>query len=176
MPIGGAPGRDSQERKIQTLEEVCSFLKIEKSPEEQDFDAKKKKAADLMSAGKMDEAMKLMTEIRDIAQKYGGEKAPKFTDEQFKAFEEARGKIVEELGYTIKTNEGKWMVLEKDGYRVQVKHFMVGSTFGVKGGRISELQIDKDKIYAVWDNGWGSKKPTDAGVKKIFEELVQYIN
>lgn len=158
----------NQEKGVQKLEEVLPFLKP--TEEEIDYNNKFKEAVDLMSSGKLDASIAASMKLRQI-------KKPdrEFDAKQEKTFVESRGNIVKGLGYKIIDNEDKFLILEKDGYRIQIKHFMLPSGSGINNGRISEIEIGKGKQYSTWDNGW-DKEPKDESVKKIFKELVDYIN
>lgn len=162
------PSLGKKEEGPQKLEDMLSFIKPTK--EEVEFENQTKKAIDLMSSGKMDEAISLSMSLRG--------KQPErknFTEKDEKDFLNARALIAKQLGYKVTTNDGKFFALDKDGYHVQMKHFMRPSGGGYNGGRIMEIEISKGKIYSLWDNGW-DKKPKDEGVNKIFNELVNYIN
>ena len=75
------PNFVKQEKGPQKLEDMLSFLKPKK--EEMEFNEQAKKAADLLSAGKMNEAIQLSNLLRD--------KQPKdkeFNEQEIKLFEE----------------------------------------------------------------------------------------
>ena len=156
------------------LEDMLPFLKP--TEEEIEFNKKFKETTDsfteLMVAGKVVEAVKLAQSLKGNPLA----KRKDFTEQEQEDFLSARTKIVEQLGYkVVDDNEEKWITLEKDGYTIKIKHFMLQSGSGYNNGRISEIQISKGKIYSVWNNGW-DKEPKDEGVNKIFNELVNYIN
>jgi len=150
------------------LEDMLPFIKP--TEEEVEFENQTKKAIDLMSSGKIDEAIALSTSL--------GENKPKrkdFTEKDEKTFLNARAKIAEQLGYKVTTNDGKFFTLEKDGYHIQMKHFMRPSGGGYDSGRILEIEISKGKINSTWDNGW-NRKLKDEDANKIFDEIVNYFN
>ncbi len=99
---------------------------------------------------------------------------------------EARAKILVALGYKILENYGKFLDLEKDGYKIEMKHFALPSERGYNRGRISEISIadiSRPDIHEVWSTGvWSNKndvegyKPTDEGVLRILKELTDNIN
>ena len=62
-----------------------------------------------------------------------------------------------------------------DGYRYQVKVFDEGSDFGINGGRISKLWMQKDgKEAANYDRGW-DVRPTGKA-KAAYEKLLAMYN
>lgn len=175
MRIGeGFPAHEPvhEQPKIKNLNEALPFLNQALSEEDKNFNAQLRKAADLLEAGKIEESIALSQSLR-------GKKTQtediEFTEEQEKAFEETRGKIAEQLGYTVKSNHDKSFILEKDGYNIDISHFMIPSVFGVSGGRMSEIEISNDDDYALWDNGWNDEPVSDK-VKKMFDELVEHLN
>jgi len=97
--------------------------------------------------------------------------------EKIKIFEDTSRKIVEDLGYKVLENDGKWLTLEKDGYRIQIKHFIKPSESGYNKGRISAIGIAKDDMEDIWDRDGNKKfKSRDEGANKIFKELVDVLN
>lgn len=63
-----------------------------------------------------------------------------------------------------------------NGFNFQVKHFPDGSVFGIDGGRISKLWIEKGgKTYANYDRGWDIL-PADDGSAQAYNELLKKYN
>lgn len=62
-----------------------------------------------------------------------------------------------------------------DGYRYQVKVYDEGSEFGINGGRISKLWMQKDgKEAAYYDRGWDIRP--NAKAKATYEKLLAMYN
>lgn len=71
---------------------------------------------------------------------------------------------------------GQWKeaIIENKGkdYKVTFKQFEEGSEFGINGGRISKLTINKGKEkVANYDRGWDIE-PTDEDTKAVLELLL----
>lgn len=167
-----APSNTS-DKAPKTLEGSLDFIKP--TAEEIEYNEKFRKALDLMSSGKMDEAIAASMKLREV------EKPERtFSEEQEKAFDDMRASIAEGLGYKVISNKGKFLRLEKDGWVIEMKHFMLPSGAGFNSGRISEIEIvkdDNDEKYAIWDNGWGEEgEPKDEEIKKIFKEIIDSLN
>ncbi|MEK9158087.1 MAG: hypothetical protein AAB638_02810 [Patescibacteria group bacterium] len=135
------PSQQNESRK--TLSELLPFL--QENNEEASYDQKLAEATKLMAEGKMDEAIAMAEKMRGMQPT-----RREFTNEQIDAFQDARAKVVESLGYTVESNDGKWLTISKDGLTAQLKHFMLpSSTFGYEGGRISGCAIGtKDDWYS----------------------------
>ena len=57
-----------------------------------------------------------------------------------------------------------------------VKHYEVGSIYGINGGRISKLDIRKDgKILVNYDRGW-DVAPQGAEVLAVYNQLLEQFN
>lgn len=70
-------------------------------------------------------------------------------------FENSRAVAVEALGYTVESNDGKWLTLTKNGYTINLKHFSEPSNYGYNNGRVSMLLIRKNtKQFLTWDSGF----------------------
>ena len=71
---------------------------------------------------------------------------------------------------------GQWKeaIIENKGkeYKVTFKQFEEDSVFGINGGRISKLTINKGKEkVANYDRGWDIE-PTDEDTKEVLELLL----
>lgn len=94
-----------------------------------------------------------------------------------KKHEKHRASLMHALGYEVLLNDGKWLTVTKDGYRIQMMHFVGPSEFGIDNGRISAIEIRKDAHSAVlWDRGPTDEKVWDEGSERIYEELVSTLN
>lgn len=63
-----------------------------------------------------------------------------------------------------------------NGYKYSIKHFDIGSEYGIDGGRISKLWIAKDgQTVANFDRGWDIF-PTEKEALEILDELVSKYN
>ena len=165
------PNFVKQEKGPQKLEDMLSFLKPKK--EEMEFNEQAKKAADLLSAGKMNEAIQLSNLLRD--------KQPKdkeFNEQEIKLFEEKRKELVEQLGYKVTQDKGKWFGFENKDYWISLKHFIKPSFAGYKNGRISEISVTdkKNKEDSVEFYGGDIQGLKNIKTKKIFDEIVNYFN
>jgi soluble cytochrome b562 len=160
---------EKKEEAPQKLEDTLPYIKPSK--EEVEYASNFKKTTDeftkLMKSGKMDEAIAMAKSLGK------GPEREDFTEKEMKDFTEARAKLAQQLGYKVVSNQEKFLTLEKDGYTIQMKHFMLPSGSGYNNGRISEMQIEKGKKDYVWDNGW-DKKPKDEETNKIVNEIVNY--
>ena len=90
-------------------------------------------------------------------------------------FETSRYAAVVELGYEVESNEGKWLTLAKDGYKIQLKHFPDGNNRFYEKGKLSMIEIRKGDEYVLFDKGW-VQEPLSDQTKQIFEELVAALN
>ncbi len=153
-------------KNLMKLEDSLPFLR----PTEEEMEHRSiiEKANELMSFGKESEAIKLATFFKQPKNKI-------FTEKEQEDFFNARAQIVEQLGYIVTINRGKFFSLEKDGYKIQMKHFIIPSGYGYKGGRIGEIEIKKGEISSLWDHRWDNV-PKDKGIIKILNELVNVIN
>ncbi len=160
------------QNKPQKLEDMLPFLKSSK--EEIEYAKKFKETVDsftkLMESGKVDEAIKVSQSL-----KWKEPQKKNFTEQEWKDFVNARAKIAKLLGFQVVGNKEKFFVLEKEGYLIQMKHFMHASGSGYNNGRINEIELSKGKINALRSNGWYNK-PKDEGMKKILDEIVAYLN
>lgn len=67
-------------------------------------------------------------------------------------------------------------IINKKGYRYWVKHFDKGSQFGIDGGRISKLMIERGgEIVYNYDRGWNIK-PVDEDTKFALAILMKDYN
>ncbi len=69
-----------------------------------------------------------------------------------------------------------WGIGELDGYEFYVKHFEIGSEYGINEGKISKLEIRKDgRTVANYDRGW-DMEPQDAATRKVYEKILEKFN
>lgn len=69
-----------------------------------------------------------------------------------------------------------WSQGTENGYEYWVKHYENGSEFGIDGGRISKLQINRDGQAVVsYERGWETE-PKSAEDKAFFEKLMKMYN
>lgn len=77
-----------------------------------------------------------------------------------------------------------WMMLwasgKKNGMTWEVKHYEVGSEWGINGGRISKLHI-QDEATGKWlvnyDRGWDIKPDkASAKTKALYKEILTLFN
>jgi len=69
-----------------------------------------------------------------------------------------------------------WTTGTVGGYKYAVKHYEVGSYYGINDGKISKLEIRKDgKILVNYDRGW-DVEPQGAEVIEIYEALLDRFN
>lgn len=71
-------------------------------------------------------------------------------------------------------------MIEENGnrYYYEVKHYEEGSEYGIKGGRISKLQIKNArtmKTLVNYDRGW-DVEPNTKDTKKVMDELMNKFN
>ena len=120
------------------------------------------------------------------------------------AIEKSRAELVESAGYVVEVNDGKWLTLSKNGYTIQLKHFVEPSEFGYKGGKISAIEVkkgtnvnveyimwdqdigykdgeisatDEDAEYIIWAGHIGTEVPQDdSEASAIFHELISILN
>lgn len=101
-----------------------------------------------------------------------------FTQEEERAFNDARAAIAKQLGYEVVSNADKFLVLKKDGAEITLRHFMNPSKLSLDNGRISEIQIrigDEEYNYGRQDVGWVGKKP-NRKLMGLVDELAAYLN
>jgi hypothetical protein len=92
-----------------------------------------------------------------------------------KTFESERARTVESLGYSVEVNDNQHFVLVKNGFRIQLKHYLEPSERGFENGKISAIELKKGEQYALWDSEW-IDEPTDDEVRGMFDELVGSLN
>lgn len=69
-----------------------------------------------------------------------------------------------------------WNQGTENGYSYWVKHYDNGSEFGIGGGRISKLQVNRDGQTVVnYERGW-DVEPKTAEDKAFFAKLVKAYN
>lgn len=69
-----------------------------------------------------------------------------------------------------------WTKGSIDGYDYTVKHYEIGSEFGINEGRISKLDIRKDgRIVVNYDRGWDIE-PTDEQAKAVLAKIMEMYN
>lgn len=67
-------------------------------------------------------------------------------------------------------------IINKKGHRYWVKHFDEGSQFGIDGGRISKLMIERGgEIVCNYDRGWDIK-PVDEDAEFALAILMKDYN
>ena len=94
------------------------------------------------------------------------------------AFEQSRAEQVEAAGYTVETNDGKWLTLSKNGYTIELKHFVEPSEFGYQKGKLSMIIVSKDhEPIILWDCYKGTEiPPAEDQPSAIFAEVVRILN
>ena len=75
-----------------------------------------------------------------------------------------------------KENDTMWTEGMMDGYEYWVKHYEVGSSYGIDEGRISKLSIRKNgvELYG-YDRGLDHDE-LDAGGKAVYAKLLKMFN
>lgn len=72
-------------------------------------------------------------------------------------------------------NQNQWVSGELNGYEFQAKVYEVGSAFGIKGGKISKLQIKKDDVVVLnYDRGWDVRPSFD--FLNVYAEILKRYN
>ena len=71
---------------------------------------------------------------------------------------------------------GEWSKGEINGYKFQVKHYEKGSKWGIDGGRISKLWVEKDGVEAAnYDRGWDVLPASDEA-QEVCSEIIKRYN
>jgi len=69
-----------------------------------------------------------------------------------------------------------WTNGKLNGFEFQIKHFEIGSVFGISEGKISKMLIRKNnKILVNFDRGW-DVYPRDIEVIEVYEKLLKMYN
>ncbi len=69
-----------------------------------------------------------------------------------------------------------WTKGTSNGMKYEVKHYDIGSEFGIDGGRISKLFIMKGyETLCAYERGWDIH-PKTAAAKKLYEALLKKYN
>lgn len=114
------------------------------------------------------------------------EELKKLENEHWDEFESARAAVVSELGYEVVINQGRWLVLIKNGHTISLKHNESGGEYGYKKGKIIMCMIhegesrglfkpgDTEEVV-VFDKGLMPHSPNSTQ-KELFDELVSALN
>ena len=76
----------------------------------------------------------------------------------------------------VKEDNAMWTEGTMDGYEYWVKHYEVGSSYGIDEGRISKLSIRKNSVEVYgYDRGLDHDE-LDAGGKAVYAKLLKMFN
>jgi hypothetical protein len=136
---------------IKTIEEVFPRVKTKSKYEKPEYDS-----ADLihmLMSGKIDRK-----ELEERSKKLlGPQDNEELSDEEMKAYAQARAALAAEMGYENASPEEGWFSMDRNGVHFSMKQFVFRSTFGITGfDRISKIAASRegDERSFNYDRGW----------------------
>lgn len=147
-----------------------------------------------IEAGYLEEALDSLNDTGEIAYQSNEDELLAQIDalivearEMLDSYYEKRVEQIESLGYSVSLDDGKFLELEKGGYKISLEHFQKPSRSGIDQGRISQMIIGKagevenyhlfnSKSEESEDSEDPVRPADDDPIIKIYQELIDNLN